>query len=180
MERFSQFTHRHIGSNKEDHQIMLKELKCESLNDLLNSILPKNILLKDKLTIESIDTEIEMLDEMSNLSRTNKNFKSYIGMGYHNNITPSVIHRNMIQDPGWYTAYTPYQPEISQGRLEMLMNFQQMIIDLTGMDIANASLLDESTAVAEAMVMSFKIKISNLDQYNSLMSLEQYLEFLEK
>ena len=113
--QFSQFTYRHIGSNEEDHKIMLKALNCSSLNQLLNSILPENIILKDKLKIESIDTEIEMLDEMSNLSRTNKNFKSYIGMGYYNNITPSVIHRNMIQDPGWFTAYTPYQPEISQG-----------------------------------------------------------------
>ena len=154
--QFSQFTYRHIGSNEEDHKIMLKALNCSSLNQLLNSILPKNIILKDKLKIESIDTEIEMLDEMSSLSRTNKNFKSYIGMGYYNNITPSVIHRNMIQDPGWYTAYTPYQPEISQGRLEMLMNFQQLVIDMTKMDVANASLLDEGTSAAEAMTLCLR------------------------
>ena len=113
MKNFSQFTHRHIGSNIEEQNLMLKEIGCQSLKDLLESTLPKNILINDPLKIPVLDTEIEMLDEMSTLSRTNKNFKSYIGMGYYNNITPSVIHRNMIQDPGWYTAYTPYQPEIS-------------------------------------------------------------------
>ena len=156
MKKFSQFTYRHIGSNEKDHQDMLKTLNSNSLDDLLKSILPKNILIKEKLNIESVDTEIEMLDEMSVLSRTNKNFKSYIGMGYYNNITPSVIHRNMIQDPGWYTAYTPYQPEISQGRLEMLMNFQQMVIDFTKMEVANASLLDEGTSAAEGMMLCFR------------------------
>ena len=156
MNKFSQFTYRHIGSSIEDQNSMLHEINCNSLDDLLNSTLPKNILIKEKLNIETVDTEIEMLDEMSNLSRTNKNFKSYIGMGYYNNITPSVIHRNMIQDPGWYTAYTPYQPEISQGRLEMLMNFQQLIIDMTKLDVANASLLDEGTAAAEAMTLCFR------------------------
>ena len=156
MKKFSQFTYRHIGSNEKDHKIMLNKIKCNSLDDLLKSILPKKILIKEKLKINSVDTEIEMLDEMSNLSRTNKNFKTYIGMGYYNNITPSVIHRNLIQDPGWYTAYTPYQPEISQGRLEMLMNFQQMIIDMTKMEIANASLLDEGTSAAEAMMLCFR------------------------
>ena len=156
MKKFSQFTYRHIGSNEKDHHDMLKTLNSNSLDDLLKSILPKNILIKEKLNIESVDTEIEMLDEMSVLSRTNKNFKSYIGMGYYNNITPSVIHRNMIQDPGWYTAYTPYQPEISQGRLEMLMNFQQMVIDFTKMEVANASLLDEGTSAAEGMMLCFR------------------------
>ena len=135
---------------------MLKEIGCKSLIDFLKSTLPNNILQNDSLDIPVLDTEIEMLDEMSALSRTNKNFKSYIGMGYYNNITPSVIHRNMIQDPGWYTAYTPYQPEISQGRLEMLMNFQQLIIDMTKLDVANASLLDEGTAAAEAMALCFR------------------------
>ena len=156
MKKFSQFTYRHIGSNENDHKIMLNEIKCNSLNDLLNSTLPKDIISQDDLEIEAIDTEIEMLDEMSNLSRTNMNFKSYIGMGYYNNITPSVIHRNMIQDPGWYTAYTPYQPEISQGRLEMLMNFQQLIVDMTKMDVSNASLLDEGTSAAEGMTLCFR------------------------
>jgi len=156
MKKFSQFTYRHIGSNSKDQDLMLKEIGCKSLKDLLKSTLPNNILQNDSLNIPVLDTEIEMLDEMSALSRTNKNFKSYIGMGYYNNITPSVIHRNMIQDPGWYTAYTPYQAEISQGRLEMLMNFQQLIIDMTKLDVANASLLDEGTAAAEAMTLCFR------------------------
>ena len=156
MKKFSQFTYRHIGSNSKNQDLMLKEIDCKSLKDLLKSTLPNNILQNDSLDIPFLDTEIEMLDEMSTLSRTNKNFKSYIGMGYYNNITPSVIHRNMIQDPGWYTAYTPYQPEISQGRLEMLMNFQQLIIDLTKLDVANASLLAEATAAAEAMTLCFR------------------------
>jgi len=156
MKNFSQFTYRHIGSDSKDQDLMLKEIGCKTLIDLLKSTLPNNILQKDSLDIPALDTEIEMLDEMSDLSRTNKNFKSYIGMGYYNNITPSVIHRNMIQDPGWYTAYTPYQPEISHGRLEMLMNFQQLIIDMTKLDVANASLLDEGTAAAEAMTLCFR------------------------
>ena len=156
MKKFSQFTYRHIGSDSKNQDLMLKEIGCKSLKDLLKSTLPNNILQNDSLDIPFLDTEIEMLDEMSALSRTNKNFKSYIGMGYYNNITPSVIHRNMIQDPGWYTAYTPYQPEISQGRLEMLMNFQQLIIDMTKLDVANASLLDEGTAAAEAMTLCFR------------------------
>ena len=161
MKNFSQFTYRHIGSNYEDQKSMLKKINCKSLNHLLELTLPKNILSKKPLDIPVLDTEIEMLDEMYTLSRTNLNFKNYIGMGYYNNITPSVIHRNMIQDPGWYTAYTPYQPEISQGRLEMLMNFQQVIIDLTKMDIANASLLDEGTAAAEAMTLCLRQSLDN-------------------
>ncbi len=156
MNKFSQFTYRHIGSSQKDQEEMLKLIECNSLEKMLESILPKNILMKESLDIPFVETEIEMLDEMSNLSRTNKNFKTYIGMGYYNNITPSVIHRNMIQDPGWYTAYTPYQPEVSQGRLEMLMNFQQLIIDMTKMDVANASLLDEGTSAAEAMTLCMR------------------------
>jgi len=156
MKYFSQFTYRHIGSTHAEQKFMLKKINCKSFKDLLELTLPKNILINKNMNIPVLDTEIEMLDEMSTLSRTNLNFKNFIGMGYYNNITPSVIHRNMIQDPSWYTAYTPYQPEISQGRLEMLMNFQQVIIDLTKMDIANASLLDEGTAAAEAMTLCFR------------------------
>ena len=160
MDKFSQFTYRHIGSNLDEQKLMLKAINCNSLNNLLELTLPKNILDNNPINIPVLESEIEMLDEMSALSRKNYNYKNYIGMGYYNNITPSVIHRNMIQDPGWYTAYTPYQPEISQGRLEMLMNFQQVIIDLTKMDIANASLLDEGTAAAEAMVLCFRHAIN--------------------
>ncbi len=147
------FASRHIGPRNEDITNMLEVVKCTSLDDLINKTVPDHILFKDKLKLRPGMSEEFNKVNMQLLSLKNKFKKTYIGLGYHNTVTPSVILRNILENPGWYTAYTPYQPEVSQGRLEMLMNFQQLIIDLTGMDIANASLLDESTAAAEAMMM---------------------------
>ena len=155
------FASRHIGPRNDDIQSMLKVVKCKNLDELIQKTVPDHILFKDKLKLKPGMSEQFNKVNMQLLSLKNKFKKTYIGLGYHNTVTPSVILRNILENPGWYTAYTPYQPEVSQGRLEMLMNFQQMIIDLTGMDIANASLLDESTAAAEAMMMSYKIKKNN-------------------
>ncbi|MBT5213554.1 MAG: aminomethyl-transferring glycine dehydrogenase [Pelagibacteraceae bacterium] len=152
------FASRHIGPRNEDISKMLKVIKCEDLDELIKKTVPDHILFKEKLKLKPGMSEEFNKFNMQLLSLKNKFKKTYIGLGYHNTVTPSVILRNILENPGWYTAYTPYQPEVSQGRLEMLMNFQQMIIDLTGMDIANASLLDESTAAAEAMMMAYKIK----------------------
>ena len=152
------FASRHIGPRNEDISKMLKVIKCEDLDELIKKTVPDHILFKEKLKLKPGMSEEFNKFNMQLLSLKNKFKKTYIGLGYHNTVTPSVILRNILENPGWYTAYTPYQPEVSQGRLEMLMNFQQMIIDFTGMDIANASLLDESTAAAEAMMMAYKIK----------------------
>ena len=160
MININSFASRHIGPRNEDIAAMLKIVNCKSLDELIKKTVPEHILFTDKLKLKPGMSEDFNKVNMQLLSLKNKFKKTYIGLGYHNTITPSVILRNILENPGWYTAYTPYQPEVSQGRLEMLMNFQQMIIDLTGMDIANASLLDESTAAAEAMMMAFKIKKS--------------------
>ena len=154
------FASRHIGPRNEDINDMLEVVKCKNLDELIQKTVPDHILFKNKLKLRPGMSEEFNKVNMQLLSLKNKFKKAYIGLGYHNTITPSVILRNILENPGWYTAYTPYQPEVSQGRLEMLMNFQQMIIDLTGMDITNASLLDESTAAAEAMMMAYKIKKS--------------------
>ena len=151
------FASRHIGPRNNDIEEMLKIVGCESLDELIQKTVPDHILFKEKLKLSPGMSEEFNKVNMQLLSLKNDFKKTYIGLGYYNTIMPSVIQRNILENPGWYTAYTPYQAEISQGRLEMLMNFQQMIIDLTGMDIANASLLDEGTAVAEAMMMSYKI-----------------------
>ncbi len=155
------FASRHIGPRKTDIEYMLQTVGCSSLEDLIAKTVPNHIIFKDKLKLKPGMSEDFNKTNMQLLSLKNNFKKTYIGMGYYNTITPSVILRNILENPGWYTAYTPYQPEVSQGRLEMLINFQQMIIDLTGMDIANASLLDESTAAAEAMMMAYKIKKSS-------------------
>ena len=149
------FAHRHIGPNPTELNIMLKTIGVESVEELLNQTIPDNIRLKKDLNIPEGISEMEFLKEIKKLSSLNKNFKTYIGLGYHDTFTPSVIQRNILENPGWYTAYTPYQPEIAQGRLEALLNFQTMICDLTKMELANASLLDEGTAAAEAMIMMF-------------------------
>ena len=149
------FSRRHIGPNPTELNVILKTIGVESIEELLSQTIPDKIRIKKDLNIPEGLSEMEFLKEIKKLSSLNKNFKTYIGLGYHNTFTPSVIQRNILENPGWYTAYTPYQPEIAQGRLEALLNFQTMICDLTKMEIANASLLDEGTAAAEAMIMMF-------------------------
>jgi len=150
------FSSRHIGPRNKDIKKMLEVVGCESLDHLILKTVPSNILYDSPLNLKPGMSEEFNKINMQLLSIKNNFNKTYIGMGYYGTNIPSVILRNILENPGWYTAYTPYQPEVSQGRLEMLMNFQQMIVDLTGMEIANASLLDESTAVAEAMMLAFK------------------------
>ena len=154
------FIQRHIGPSIDEQNIMLKELGYKNLDDLIKDTVPEKILLKDDLDIGDSNSEYKALRKLKNISKKNKIFSSFIGMGYYGTYTPYVILRNILENPGWYTSYTPYQPEVAQGRLEMLLNFQQMVIDFTGMDIANASLLDEGTAAAEAMGLSYRISKS--------------------
>ncbi len=158
------FLKRHIGPSDEDQNKMLKELNFKSLDDLIKSTVPEKIQLKDELNIGESNSEYEALRKLKAISKKNQIYSNFIGMGYYGTYTPYVILRNILENPGWYTSYTPYQPEVAQGRLEMLLNFQQMIVDFTGMDIANASLLDEGTAAAEAMGLSHRLnkKDSNL------------------
>ena len=156
-----EFIRRHIGPSEEDIEKMLKVVGANSLDDLINKTVPENILLKDKLKIDKPTSEHESMKQVKVISEKNKLYKNYIGMGYYNTYMPNVILRNIYCNPGWYTAYTPYQSEAAQGRLEMLLNFQQMVLDFTGMDIANASLLDESTAAAEAIGMSRRLNKNN-------------------
>ena len=152
------FQLRHIGPNKKEQEKMLKTINADSLEQLIYETVPDNIRLKDDLDLSPAMSEYEYLAHIKELSEKNKVFKSYIGLGYHEAIIPSVIQRNILENPGWYTAYTPYQAEIAQGRLEALLNFQTMVCDLTGMELANASLLDESTAAAEAMALLFDVR----------------------
>ncbi|QDO93761.1 aminomethyl-transferring glycine dehydrogenase [Formosa sediminum] len=152
------FSLRHIGPREADQNQMLKTIGVDSLDQLIYETLPDGIRLQKPLNLDAPMTEHEYLAHMHELSSKNKIYKSYIGLGYHPTILPAVIQRNILENPGWYTAYTPYQAEIAQGRLEALLNFQTMITDLTGMEIANASLLDESTAAAEAMSLLFAVR----------------------
>ena len=151
------FIQRHIGPSEMEQQKMLKDLGYKNLNELIEKTVPEKILFRDNLDIGDANSEYKALRKLKNISKKNKIFSSFIGMGYYGTYTPYVILRNILENPGWYTSYTPYQPEVAQGRLEMLLNFQQMIIDFTGMDIANASLLDEGTAAAEAMGLSYRL-----------------------
>jgi glycine dehydrogenase len=152
------FALRHIGPDENDQNQMLKTIGVDSLDQLIYETIPDDIRLKNGLNLDEPMTEYEYLNHIHELSKKNKVFKSYIGLGYHPTIVPAVIQRNILENPGWYTAYTPYQAEIAQGRLEALLNFQTMVTDLTGMEIANASLLDESTAAAEAMSLLFAVR----------------------
>src|SRR5216110_4037191 len=147
------FARRHIGPSEEEVRAMLREVGFKDLDSLIDAAVPKNIRLDRQLNLPKAKSEIEALAELRAISKKNKVARSFIGAGYYDCITPPVIQRNILENPGWYTAYTPYQAEIAQGRLEALLNFQQMIIDLTGLDIANASMLDEATAAAEAMAL---------------------------
>lgn len=161
------FEHRHIGPNEEDTQEMLSAVGVDSMDELIDLTIPDNIRYKELLNLSPALTEYEFLNHIQELGNQNEVFKTYIGLGYHDTIVPAAIRRNILENPGWYTAYTPYQAEIAQGRLEALLNFQTMVMDLTNMEIANASLLDESTAAAEAMIMFYNTR-SRKAQKNSV------------
>jgi len=152
------FSLRHIGPRENDHKEMLKVIGADSIDQLISETIPNNIRLNKALNLDAAMSEQEYLEHSHTLASKNKVHKSYIGLGYHPTNLPAVIQRNILENPGWYTAYTPYQAEIAQGRLEALLNFQTMITNLTGMEIANASLLDESTAAAEAMALLFAVR----------------------
>ena len=160
-----EFVARHNGPNKADQQAMLDAIDAKSLDELIIQTVPAQIRLEKPLTLTEAKSEADMLAAMKQFAKLNQIKRTYIGQGYYNTFTPNVILRNVFENPGWYTAYTPYQPEISQGRLEALLNFQQMVMDLTGMEIANASLLDEATAAAEAMTLCKRAGKSKSNQF---------------
>jgi len=147
------FIARHNGPNPSQQQAMLHTIKLDHLDELIAQTIPPQIRLKAPLALAPAQSEAQMLANLQSFAQLNQIKRTFIGQGYYNTFTPNVILRNVLENPGWYTAYTPYQPEISQGRLESLLNYQQMVMDLTAMDIANASLLDEATAAAEAMAL---------------------------
>src|SRR5438477_2746722 len=152
----NEFIPRHIGTIGQEKE-MLKTIGVNSLKELVDKTIPSAIRTHSNLNLPDAISEAELLDELKEISLHNKIFRNYIGQGYYDTIIPSVILRNVFENPGWYTQYTPYQAEISQGRLESLLNFQTIVSDLTALPIANASLLDEATAAAEAMSMFFNL-----------------------
>ena len=158
----SPFSSRHIGINDKDIKKMLEIIGENSMESLIEKTIPNSIRLENPLQLEEPMSEYQYLNHLKELANKNKVFKSYIGLGYYNTKVPAVIQRNILENPAWYTAYTPYQAEIAQGRLEALLNFQTMVTDLTAMDIANASLLDEGTAVAEAMALMLNARSREL------------------
>jgi glycine dehydrogenase len=160
------FALRHIGPSENDLQHMLKTIGAETMEQLIFETIPSDIRLTNELNLETAMTEYEFANHIKKLGDKNKMFQSYIGLGYNQAIIPAVIQRNIFENPGWYTAYTPYQAEIAQGRLEAILNFQTMVIELTGMEIANASLLDESTAAAEAMALLFDVRTRDQKKNN--------------
>ena len=149
------FIPRHIGPSDADMRAMLELLGYDSLDGLIDATVPAAIRLKRPLAIHTALSELDGLANLRGISKKNQIFRSYLGLGYYDCLTPPVVQRNVLENPGWYTAYTPYQAEVAQGRLEALLTFQTMVMDLTGLEIANASLLDEGTAAAEAMAMSY-------------------------
>jgi glycine dehydrogenase len=165
--RTDAFALRHIGPRENDLQHMFKTIGVTTLDQLIFETIPDDIRLKNDLNLEPSMTEYEYSSHIQELGKKNKVFKSYIGLGYHPTIVPAVIQRNIFENPGWYTAYTPYQAEIAQGRLEAILNFQTTVIELTGMEIANASLLDEGTAAAEAMALLFDVRTRDQKKNNT-------------
>ena len=165
--RTDAFALRHIGPRENDLNYMFKTIGVETFEQLIYETVPDNIRLQKDLDLDAPMTEYEYLNHIQELGKKNKVFKSYIGLGYHPTIIPAVIQRNVFENPGWYTAYTPYQAEIAQGRLEAILNFQTTVIELTGMEIANASLLDESTAAAEAMALLFDVRTRDQKKNNA-------------
>lgn len=165
--RTDAFALRHIGPRESDLQHMFKTIGVESMEQLIYETIPDDIRLKKDLDLDAPMTEYEYLTHIQELGKKNKVFKSYIGLGYHPTIVPAVIQRNIFENPGWYTAYTPYQAEIAQGRLEAILNFQTTVMELTGMEIANASLLDEGTAAAEAMALLFDVRSRDQKKNNA-------------
>ncbi len=152
-EHHDEFVRRHVGTSDDEQSAMLKSLGYETLDALIDAAVPDRVRSLEELRLPPAASEREVLDELRRLASSNVIAEPMIGLGYYGTITPGVIRRNVLESPAWYTAYTPYQPEISQGRLEALLNFQTMVSDLTGLDTANASLLDEGTAVAEAVTL---------------------------
>ena len=159
------FLNRHLGPRKEEVDLMLQKIGVDSLETLIKETIPENIRLTQDMKLDDAMSESDYLMHLKKISSKNKVFRTYIGLGYNRSYLPAVIQRNILENPGWYTAYTPYQAEIAQGRLEALLNFQTMVSDLTGMELANASLLDEGTAAAEAMSLLFSVR--NRDQKKS-------------
>ena len=157
LEQHRGFVDRHIGTTDAEQAEMLKMLGYASRSALIDAAVPPAIRLRGPLALPAAKGEEEALDELKAMARKNRVLKSYIGQGYYGTLTPGVILRNVLENPAWYTAYTPYQPEISQGRLEALINFQTMVCDLTGFAVANASMLDEATAAAEAMTLCRRV-----------------------
>jgi len=157
----NEFISRHLGPDQHDIALMLDALGLRDLDELIGKTVPESIRSAKSLALANPVSEHDALDELHALAKKNRIFKSYLGQGYHDCYTPNVILRNVLENPGWYTAYTPYQAEISQGRLEALLNYQQMIIELSGLDMANASMLDEATAAAEAMAMAKRVNAKN-------------------
>ena len=157
---FERFVTRHLGPRPADITSMLDLLGYGSLEELMDAAVPEAIRLRRPLNVPEARSERVVLSELRSIADRNQVFRSYIGMGYYDCVTPPVILRNILENPGWYTAYTPYQPEIAQGRLEGLLDFQTMVSDLTALEIANASLLDEATAAAEALTMSHAVSKS--------------------
>src|SRR6516162_4333784 len=154
----NEFANRHIGPNELETRQMLKVIGVRTLDELIDKTIPSSIRNRQHLEVTQPTSEFDYLAELQQVASKNKIFKNYIGQGYYDSITPSVIMRSLFENPGWYTQYTPYQAEISQGRLESLLNFQTVVSDLTGLPLANASLLDEGTAASEAMTMFFNQK----------------------